>query len=60
MGGPIHNLALDKAGTRVALSYGSDVAVVEQHAICELKFASSDDDEPTNRDSRLDERTESP
>ncbi|KAF9783286.1 WD40-repeat-containing domain protein [Thelephora terrestris] len=33
MGGSIHCIASDKTGTRVALSYGSDVAVVEQHTI---------------------------
>jgi WD40 repeat protein len=60
LGGPVHNLALDKTGARVALSYGSDVAVVEQHAICGLKFASGEDDGSTNRDSCLDECTKSP
>lgn len=40
MGGPIHSIASDGTGTKVAFSYGSDVAVVEQYAICELSFLS--------------------
>lgn len=35
MGGPIHCIALDGTGTKVALSYGSDVAVIQQQTICE-------------------------
>ena len=38
MGGPIHYITSDKTGTKVALSYGSDIAIVEQHTICELDF----------------------
>jgi len=34
MGGPIHSIASDGTGTKVAFSYGSDVAFVEQYAIC--------------------------
>ena len=34
MGGSIHCIASDETGTKIALSYGSDIAVVEQHAIC--------------------------
>ncbi|KAF9652253.1 YVTN repeat-like/Quino protein amine dehydrogenase [Thelephora ganbajun] len=33
MGGPIHCIASDGTGMRVALSYGSDIAIVEQYAI---------------------------
>ena len=35
LGGSIHSIATDKTGTRVAISYGPDVALVEQHTICE-------------------------
>ena len=38
MGGPIHCIASDETGTKVALSCGSDVVIVEQYAICELNF----------------------
>jgi len=34
MGGSIHCIATDETGTKVALSYGSDIAIVEQYTIC--------------------------
>jgi len=41
MGGPINYIATDATGTMVALSYGSDVAVVEQYTICTLELSSA-------------------
>ena len=38
MSGPIHCIASDGTGTKVALAYGSDIAILEQYAICELGF----------------------
>jgi len=38
MGGPVHYIAVDGTGMRVALSYGSDVAIVDQYTICEPNF----------------------
>ena len=60
LGGPVHSLALDKTGARAALSYGSDVAVVEQHAICGSKVTSGEGDKLNDCDSCLDKCTESP
>ena len=35
MGGSIHCITTDKTGTTVAIAYGPDIALVEQHTICE-------------------------
>ena len=56
MGGPVHCITSDRTGTKVALSCGSDVVVVEQYAICELNFILIHYDGRTNHDSRMDER----
>ena len=38
MGGPVHCIVVDGTGMRVALSYGSDVAIMDQYTICEQNF----------------------
>lgn len=38
MGGPIHCISSDVTGTKVALSYGSDIAIMEQYTICKLRI----------------------
>ena len=55
MGGPIHYIALDETGTKLALSYGSDVAVVEQHTICRSYLTPTQRKSRTYCGSRLDE-----
>lgn len=39
MNGPIHCIASDWTGIKVALAYGFEIAIMEQYAICELGFA---------------------
>ena len=38
MGDSINCIAIDETGVKVALSYGSNVAIVEQYAVCESNF----------------------
>lgn len=60
MGGPVHCITSDKTGTNVALSYGSDVAVVKQYAICKPDLLPVGARNSIECDSRLDEPKESP
>ena len=38
MGGPIHYITSDGTGTKIALAYGTDIAIMEQYAICALSL----------------------
>ena len=34
MDGPVHRIAVDKTGTRIAIAYGREVIVLEQNTLC--------------------------
>ena len=60
MGGPIHCIALDGTGVKIALSYGSDIVMLEQYAVCELGFTPARHERLSLPGSRLDEREKPP
>jgi len=34
MDGPVHQIAIDKTGTKIAIAYGREVVVLEQNTLC--------------------------
>ena len=42
MDGPVHRIAVDKSGTKVAIAYGREVVVLEQNTLCKSPMDLSD------------------
>ena len=37
MDGPVHRIAIDATGTKIAIAYGREVVALEQNTLCESR-----------------------
>ena len=59
MDGPVHRIAVDRTGAKIAIAYGREAVVLEQHTLCKSAVELSGVwQRLTTRDSFLDQCSE--